>query len=213
MSTTPSSKPDAITLAVLLSGGGTTLQNLIDRIADGRLNARIGVVIASRPDAFGLERARTAGLPAYVVARREFADVAAFSGRIFELCRQHGATLVCLAGWLQLLDVPEHWTGRVINIHPALLPKFGGRGMYGRHVHAAVITAGEHESGCTVHFVNNEYDAGPVILKQTCVVAADDTPDSLASRVFGLECEAYPEAIELIASGRVRLQGNHVVRT
>lgn len=202
-----------ITLAVLLSGGGTTLQNLLDRIADRRLNARVGVVIASRADVFGIKRAEQAGVPVFVVGRRDYADISAFSGRIFELCRQHGADLVCLAGWLQLLEVADDWAGRVINIHPALLPKFGGRGMYGRHVHEAVLAAGERESGCTVHYVDNEYDSGPVILRQSCAVEANDTAATLAERVFAAECEAYPTAITAIAEGRVRLEGRAAVWT
>ena len=200
-----------MTLSVLVSGGGKTLQNLFDRIADGRLNARVGVVIASRVDAFGLERARQAGVPAYVVSRRDHADVAAFSAAVFDLCRAHSVGLVCLAGWLQLLKIPYDQAGRVINIHPALLPKFGGRGMFGRHVHEAVLAAGETESGCTVHYVDNEYDSGPVILRKTCPVRPGDTATLLAERVFATEREAYPEAITAIADGRVHLEGRHVL--
>lgn len=194
-----------LNLAVLISGSGTTLQNLIDRIADGRLNARVGLVISSRPDVLGVERARAAGLAVKVISRKEFKTVQEFSDRIFAECEATSVGLVCLAGWLQLLQVPSAWEGRVVNIHPALLPKYGGRGMYGRHVHAAVLAAGERESGCTVHFVNNEYDAGPVILRRTCRVLAGDSPESLAARVFQAECEAYPEAIAAYAAGRVRL--------
>lgn len=202
--------PQAITLAVLISGGGTTLQNLIDRIADGRLDERIGVVIASKADVYGVERARAAGLTTIVVSRKTYPSAEAFSGHLFAECESAGVDLVCLAGWLQLLRVPPAWDGRVMNLHPALLPKYGGRGMYGRHVHAAVLAAGESESGCTVHFVNNEYDAGPIILRKRCPVLADDTPDTLAGRVFGVECEAYPEAIAAYAAGRVRLEEGRV---
>lgn len=194
-----------IALAVLLSGGGTTLQNLIDRIADGRLNARIALVISSKPDVKGIDRAKAACLPVKVISRKEFASTEAFSDQIFADCQAAGADLVCLAGWLQLLHVVPAWEGRVMNIHPSLLPKFGGKGMFGHHVHAAVISAGEAESGCTVHFVNNEYDAGPMILQKRCPVQPGDTPDDLAHRVFECECEAFPEAINAYASGRVRL--------
>ena len=207
----PGEGTEAITLAVLVSGGGTTLQNLIDRITAGTLNARIGVVISSRPDVYGVERAKAAGLPVRVVIRKEFASAEAFSDQIFAECQAAGVDLVCLAGWLQLLHVQPAWEGRVMNIHPALLPKYGGRGMYGRHVHTAVLAAGETESGCTVHFVNNEYDAGPVILKKTCPVIAEDTPESLAARVFGVECDAYPAAIAAYAQGRVRLADGRAV--
>jgi phosphoribosylglycinamide formyltransferase-1 len=201
-----------IRLAVLLSGGGTTLQNLIDHIADGRLTAQIVQVVASRPGAFGVERARRAGLPVAVVERRAFADTAAFSAAIFDLCRASGAELVCLAGFLQLLRIPDDFTHRVLNIHPALLPAFGGQGMYGHHIHEAVLAYGAKVSGCTVHFADNEYDHGPVVLQRAVEVRDDDTPDTLAARVFAAECEAYPEAIRLFAEGRLQSVGRRVLR-
>src|SRR5262245_59651448 len=151
-----------IRIAVLLSGGGTTLQNLIDRIADGRLAATIVQVVSSRADAYGVERANRAGLPVAVVSRREAPDVAAYSDRIFALCRESRADLVCMAGLLQLLHLPPDFAGRVLNIHPALLPAFGGKGMYGRHVHEAVLAYGAKVTGCTIHFVDEHYDHGPV---------------------------------------------------
>lgn len=199
MSSTP------LNLAVLVSGGGTTLQNMIDRIAAGTLDARIVSVIASKPGIKGIERAQHAGLPVHVVGRKEFDSIEAFSDRVFSVCEQAGAEMVCLGGWLSLLRIPDKWIGRVLNIHPALLPKFGGKGMWGHHVHEAVLAAGEKTSGCTVHFVNNEYDAGPIILQRTCPVLADDTPDTLAARVFEEEKIAYPEAIQRVRTGRARL--------
>jgi len=199
-----------ISLAVLLSGSGTTLQNLIDRIADGRLSARIGVVIGSRPDAFGLERARQAGIPTAVVQRKQCADAAEFSRQIFERVRESGAELVCLAGFLQLLPVPEDFLFRVINIHPSLIPSFCGKGFYGHHVHEAALNYGVKVSGCTVHFADNEYDHGPIILQRTVPVLLDDTADTLAARIFAQECEAYPEAIRLFAEGRLRIEGRRV---
>jgi phosphoribosylglycinamide formyltransferase-1 len=200
-----------IRLAVLLSGNGTTLQNLTDRIADGRLAAKIVQVIATKPSAFGVERARQAGLPVDVVERRSFPDTAAFSTAIFDRCRSAGADLVCLAGFLQLLRIPDDFTHRVLNIHPALLPAFGGKGMYGHHVHEAVLASGAKVSGCTVHFADNEYDHGPIVFQQTVEVRDDDTPDTLAARVFAEECEAYPEAIRLYAAGRLRVENRRVV--
>ena len=197
-------------LAVLLSGGGTTLQNLIDRIADGRLRAEITLVVASRADAFGLERARTAGIPAQVVARKNCASREEFSTRIFDLCRQAHADLVCMAGFLQLIHVPGDFLGRVMNIHPALIPAFCGQGMYGHHVHEAVLAYGAKISGCTVHFADNQYDHGPIILQRAVPVLDDDTADTLANRVFAAECEAYPEAIQLFAAGRLRIEGRRV---
>jgi phosphoribosylglycinamide formyltransferase-1 len=199
-----------IRLAVLLSGGGTTLQNLIDRIADGRLTAQIIQVVASKPGAFGAERARQAGLPVAVVERRACTDVAAFSAAVFDHCRRAGAELVCLAGFLQLLRIPDDFAQRVLNIHPALLPAFGGKGMYGHHVHEAVLAYGAKVSGCTVHFCDNEYDHGPVVLQCAVEVRDDDTPDTLAARIFAAECEAYPEAIRLFAESRLQVVGRRV---
>jgi phosphoribosylglycinamide formyltransferase 1 len=199
-----------IRLAVFLSGTGTTLQNLIDRISDGRLAAQIVQVISSRPDAGGVERAKRAGLPVDMVARKSFPDVASHSKYIFDLCRAKGADLVCLAGFLQLLEIPPDFVDRILNIHPALLPAFGGKGMYGRHVHEAVLAHGAKVSGCTVHFVDQVYDHGPIVLQKTVAVRDDDTPETLAARVFVAECEAYPEAIRLFAERRLRLDGRRV---
>jgi formyltetrahydrofolate-dependent phosphoribosylglycinamide formyltransferase len=197
-------------LAVLLSGSGTTLQNLIDEIAAGRLDAEIRLVVGSRPGLKGLARAAAARLPNFIVDRRDFDDTAAFSRQVFSLCDAATADLVCLAGWLCLLDVPQRYAGRAMNIHPALLPAFGGKGMFGAKVHRAVLDHGCKVSGCTVHFVDNTYDTGPIILQRTCVVAEEDTPDTLAHRVFEQEKIAYPEAIRLFQQGRLRIEGRRV---
>jgi len=190
-----------MTLAVLISGSGTTLANLVDQIAAGKLLARIGVVIASRPGIAGIDRARNAGLPCQTITRKDYPDVESFSRDVFARCQQAGAELICLAGWLSLLQIPPHWQGRVINIHPALLPGFGGKGMYGHHVHEAVLQSGAKQSGCTVHYATNEYDAGPIIVQRTCPVLPGDTPETLAQRVFAEEKIAYPQAIELYRQG------------
>jgi phosphoribosylglycinamide formyltransferase-1 len=199
-----------INLAVLVSGSGTTLQNLIDQIGAGKLNARIRIVIGSRADLVGLDRARKAGFKNETVDRREFSNCAQFSRRVFDLCSQAKVDLVCLAGWLCLLELPSEFAGRVMNIHPALLPSFGGKGMYGRKVHEAVLAHGCKVSGCTVHFVDGAYDTGPIILQRTCPVLEDDTPQTLASRVFDEEKIAYPEAIRLFQQGRLRIEGRRV---
>jgi len=199
-----------IRLAVLLSGSGTTLQNLIDRIADGRLRAQIVLVISSKADAFGLERARKAGLPTAVVVRKDCADAQEFSRRVFEPIRRAEAQLVCMAGFLQLLPIPDDFLGRVMNIHPALIPAFCGKGFYGHRVHEAVLEYGAKVSGCTVHFADNQYDHGPIILQRTVPVRDDDTADTLAARVFEQECAAYPEAIRLFAEGQLRTDGRAV---
>jgi formyltetrahydrofolate-dependent phosphoribosylglycinamide formyltransferase len=199
-----------IRLAVLLSGGGTTLQNLLDRSADGRLAARVVLVVSSNPAAFGLTRARAAGVPAYTVERKASGSRAEFSRRIFAHCREAGAELVCLAGFLQLLEIPDDFRNRVLNIHPALIPAFSGQGMYGLRVHEAALKTGVKVSGCTVHFADNEYDHGPIVSQRVVAVADDDTPESLQARVFALECEAYPEAIRLFAEGRLQVEGRRV---
>ena len=197
-------------LAVLLSGGGTTLQNLLDRISDGRLNARVVLALSSNAAAFGLTRARNAGVPAEVVERKACASREEFSDRIFAHCRRAQADLVCLAGFLQLLPVPDDFALRVLNVHPALIPAFCGKGFYGRHVHEAVLAYGAKVSGCTVHFADNQYDHGPIILQRPVPVLDDDTPEALAARVFEQECEAYPEAVRLFAEGRLRIEGRRV---
>lgn len=199
-----------IRLAVLASAGGTTLQNLLDRIADRRLSAEVAVVISNNPGAYVLERARRAGISALVVDRKNAGTREAFSQRIFDHCRQAQADLVCLAGFLQLIQVPDDFLGRVMNIHPALIPAFCGKGFYGHHVHEAVLAYGVKVSGCTVHFADNEYDHGPIILQRTAPVLDDDTPDRLAQRVHVQECEAYPEAIRLFADGKLRMEGRRV---
>jgi phosphoribosylglycinamide formyltransferase-1 len=199
-----------IRLAVLLSGSGTTLQNLLDHIADGRLVAQVVRVLSNRPDAFGLERGRRAGIPTAVVERRGCASREEFSERLFAHVRAAGADLVCLGGFLQLIAIPDDYRLRVLNIHPALIPAFCGRGFYGHRVHEAALEAGVKVSGCTVHFADNEYDHGPIVLQCPVPVEDDDTPDTLAARVFARECDAYPEAIRLFAEGRLRVEGRRV---
>ena len=198
-------------LGVLLSGSGTTLQNLLDRSGDGRLpGVLVACCVSSRGDAFGLERARRAGVPAFAVERKSCASREEFSARILEHCRSADVGLVCLAGFLQLLEVPPDFIGRVMNIHPALLPAFGGKGYHGLNVHRAALEVGVKVSGCTVHFADNEYDHGPIILQRMVVVLDDDTPETLQARVFAQECEAYPEAIRWFAEGRLVIEGRRV---
>jgi len=196
-------------LAALLSGGGRTLLNIQGLIEAGRLPAEVCVVIASR-ECKGAERARNAALDVRVVERRELPDVEAYTARIVEILDEVGVDLIVLAGFLSFWKIPPRYEGRVMNIHPALLPSFGGKGMYGRHVHEAVLAAGCKVSGCTVHFVNNEYDEGPIIIQRAVPVLEGDTPDDLAERVFQQECIAYPEAIGLFAAGRLSIEGKIV---
>ncbi|MBI5091506.1 MAG: phosphoribosylglycinamide formyltransferase [Candidatus Hydrogenedentes bacterium] len=199
-----------LNLAVLLSGGGTTLQNILEHIDRGALDAKVLCVISSRKDAYGLERARLRKIPAIAVPRKDYADLAQFNAAIWGAVRQHPVDLVVLAGFMSLLDIPADFTHRIINTHPALIPAFCGKGLYGHHVHEAVLAYGAKVSGATIHFADNEYDHGPIILQGCVPVLDDDTPDSLAERVMAKERELYPQAIQLIAQGRVRVEGRRV---
>jgi formyltetrahydrofolate-dependent phosphoribosylglycinamide formyltransferase len=198
-----------IRLAVCVSGGGTTLQNLIDRIEKGTLQAEIALVISNRPNIRALDRAREAGIPHATIFRKE-RTVADFSQEIFDRIRAAEVDLVVLGGFLALLVIPDDYAGRVINIHPALIPAFCGHGFHGDAVHRAAIERGVKVSGCTVHFCDNEYDAGPIILQRTVPVLDDDTPATLAARVFRAECRALPDAITLYARGHLSIHGRRV---
>ncbi|MFN0138178.1 MAG: phosphoribosylglycinamide formyltransferase [Phycisphaerae bacterium] len=187
-------------LAVLISGGGSTLANLIERIGDGRLSGvQIKQVISSRIDVRGNDIARRANLPLCILRPRDFASPAAFSAALTNSIDAAGVDLVVMGGFLCLYQIPAHYLGRVINIHPALLPAYGGRGMFGHHVHEAVIAAAERESGCTVHLADNVYDHGPIVAQRRVPVYAHDTPQALADRVGQAERELYPEVIARIA--------------
>lgn len=202
-----SAKP--LPIAVFISGGGTTLTNLLGYIRRGELAVEVKLVIASRECA-GVEKARDAGIETLVVRPRDYPDTSTFTAALFEPCRTAGAALIVLGGFLSRFDIPSDYEGRVMNIHPALIPAFCGRGMYGHHVHEAVLARGAKVSGCTVHFCDNEYDHGPIILQKCVPVLDDDDPDSLAARVFAAECEAYPEAISLYAAGQLEIEGSRV---
>jgi phosphoribosylglycinamide formyltransferase-1 len=206
---TPPIVDPPVRLAVCVSGGGTTLQNLIDRIGSGELRAEIVQVVASRPNIGAIDRARAAGIP-LAIAKRAAVSPADFSASVFDPIRQSEADLVLLAGFLALVKIPEAYQGRVLNVHPALIPLFCGQGFYGARVHQAALDAGVKVSGCTVHFADDTYDTGPIILQRTVPVLEDDTPLTLAGRVFREECEALPEAIALYASGRLRQEGRRV---
>lgn len=185
-------------LAVLLSGGGRTLANLIERSQAGTLPARVGVVISSVADAGGIEIARRAGIPVTALVRKDFASDQAYSDAVFGELAPYQPALVVLAGFLRKLAVPAEWEGRILNIHPALLPEMAsasGRGFYGERVHRAVLESGQTISGATVHLVDNGYDTGPVYMRQSVPVEPDDTVETLAARVFAAECELYPRAI------------------
>ncbi len=204
------SKNSPLPVAVLISGGGTTLRNLLEYIAAGRLDLDIRLVISSSAQAKGSRYAEEAGIPYEAICQKDFPGQDAFSKAIFSRCRQAGVELVVMGGFLKRVTIADDFANRVTNIHPGLIPAFCGEGFYGHHVHEAVLEYGAKLSGCTVHFADNQYDHGPVILQKAVPVLDDDTPDTLAARVFEAECEAYPEALQLIAEGRVRVEGRRV---
>ena len=193
-------------LGCLISGGGRTVLNLKAAIERDAIPAEIATVIAHREDLAGVHRCRAAGLAVEIVTDRgpEPLDEILLSARV---------DLVCLCGYLRHFAVEPRWKDRVVNIHPSLLPSHGGRGMYGDRVHAAVLAAGEAETGCTVHVVDEIYDHGAVILQRRCPVRPDDTTSTLAARVFEAECVAMPTAIRDLAEGRIRIEQGRVTRT
>ena len=199
-----------IRLGVLISGGGRTLINILEQIKSDLLNAEVPLVIGSRSTVAGVERAGAAGLNVKIIRTKDYPDIEQFSKRIEQELVEADVELVIQAGWLCLWRIPAAYTNRVMNIHPALLPSFGGKGMWGHFVHEAVLAAGCKVSGCTVHFCTNEYDKGPIIVQRCCPVKDDDTPDTLAARVFEQECIAYPQAIRLFAEGRLVVEGSKV---
>lgn len=199
-----------LNLAILLSGSGRTLENFQQAISAGRLSARVAVVVSSKSEAYGLVRARQHGLDAVAVPRRDYPDLQTFNDAINAVLARYPIDLVVLAGFLSLYQPPPALVGRVVNIHPALLPAFGGRGFYGDRVHRAVLEAGVKLSGCTVHFADACYDHGPIILQAAVPVDEDDTVESLAARVFAAECKLYPQAIQLVAEERLRIEGRRV---
>ena len=199
-----------VRMGVLLSGSGRTLQNFIDLGQAGLLKARVVKVVSSRRDAFGLERARQKGIPVAVVRPRDFATTEDFSRAVTAELQAEDVAFVAMAGFLSLYYIPECYAGRVMNVHPALLPSFGGEGFYGDKVHQAVLDYGCKLSGCTVHFADNSYDHGPIIVQKAVPVEETDDAHSLAARVFEKEKEAYPEAINLFAEGRLIIRGRRV---
>lgn len=199
-----------VSLGVLLSGSGTTLQNFLDRIEIGELDATVCCVIASRPGIAGIDKAERAGIPHHLVPRREHPDTPSFSAAVTAVLERYEPDLVLLAGFLSLWHIPPAFAGKVMNIHPALIPSFSGKGYYGMRVHRAAIDAGVKLSGVTVHFADNVYDHGPIILQRAVPVLEQDTPETLQARVFAEECEAYPEAVRLFLEGRLTIEGDRV---
>lgn len=200
-----------IRIGVLASGGGTNLQAIMDSCEKGEINGQVVIVISDNPNAFALERARRKGIKAVAIPaaglKREEHE---------RLVNQHlldeKVELVALAGYMRIMTpwIIDQWLGRMMNIHPALLPSFGGKGMYGEHVHRAVLEHGCKISGCTVHFVVPEVDGGPIILQECVPVLENDTPETLANRIHPVEHKLYPKAISLFADGKLKLEGRKV---
>jgi phosphoribosylglycinamide formyltransferase-1 len=197
-------------IGVLLSGEGTSFENLAGRIEAGEVPAEIVVVVASKEKAGGLERARRRGIPAVAVPRRRYPDLDAFNDAIHAALEAHGADFVALLGFLSPFQTRGKFDGRAVNVHPALIPAFCGKGFYGHRVHDAVLASGARVTGATVHFVDEEYDHGPIILQEPVAVRDDDTADSLAARVQAAERRIVPEAIRLFAEGRLAIDGRRV---
>jgi len=200
----------ALRIAVLLSGEGSSLENLFEKIDSGNLLARVAVVISSKENAGGLERARRRGIPALAVPRKNHPDASGFNDAIHAELDRHDIDLVACLGFLSPFETRKKFDGRSINVHPALIPSFCGQGYYGRRVHEAVLAAGVKVTGATVHFVDSEYDCGPIILQESVAVLEDDTAETLAQRVQAAERLLVPEAIRLFASGRLAIDGRRV---
>ncbi|MEM7476649.1 MAG: phosphoribosylglycinamide formyltransferase [Planctomycetota bacterium] len=197
-------------IAVLISGGGTTLKNLLGIHANGQLAVDFKLVVSSKASAKGLEFAKQADIPTEVFAKRDFESAEKHSEAVFAACREQGVEIVVMGGYLEHLLIPADFENRVVNIHPSLIPAFSGKGFYGMHVHRAVLEYGAKVSGCTVHFVDNEYDHGPIIAQRSCVVQLGDSAEDLQRRVFELECELLPDVVQSIALGEVSVQ-NRIV--
>ena len=202
--------PKPIRVAVLISGSGRTLKNFIELSTEGLLPLDICLVISSTPQAGGLQHAQNANIPTQDFQRGKSASNEAYGNAIFNACREAKVDYVLMAGFLKLAPVPKDFEGRVLNIHPSLIPSFCGHGMYGQRVHQAVLDYGAKLAGCTVHFVDNKYDAGPIIWQQPVPVFDDDTAETLADRVFQAETEAYPHVLKLLAAGKIKLCGRKV---
>ena len=197
---------DKMPIAVLISGRGRTLRNILDKIDANELDVKINLVIGSK-NCYGLQFAEKKNIPTDVVESSQYSDIETFSEAVFAKCRRSMARYVVMAGYLSKLRIPHDFENRVLNIHPSLIPSFCGKGFYGRSVHEAALRQGVKVSGCTVHFVDNEYDHGPIILQKVVPVLEDDTTDTLSNRVlYDAEFKAYPEALQLLAEKKIQIE-------
>lgn len=201
-------------LAVLVSGGGSNFAAILGAIDRGEINGEVKAVISSNAQAYALTRARDRGIPAYVCARGDYEDLPARDREILRILKQYDTDYVLLAGYLGIMSpfLLEEYPYRVINIHPALLPKFGGKGFFGIHVHEAVLAAGESESGATVHFVDYETDTGLIIAQGKVKVEKDDTPQTLQSRILdNVEHKLFPKVVAALCDDRITVQNGKVI--
>ena len=203
----------SIRIAILVSGHGrgSNMAAIIDACQRGEVDGQVVLVIGTRREAPALQRATEKGVPTCVISPRNLTEEE-YAHRLLHALSEAKADLVCLAGYMRLLPTPvvQAYAGRVMNIHPALLPLFGGKGMYGEHVHRAVLESGVKVSGCTVHFVDEHYDTGPIIVQRCVPVEEEDTWETLAARVLAQEHQAYVQAVQLFAQGRLRIEGKRV---
>ena len=201
-----STPKNRLRVAVLLSGHGTSLENLLEQIDAGKVDAEVVAVLSSKTGAYGLERAQQRGIPALTVPRRDHRDIEQYNDALHAALAPHNVDLVALLGFLSLFQSRDQYTNRVLNVHPALIPAFSGQGFYGQRVYEAVLASGVRVTGATVHFTDDEYDHGPILLQEAVSVEADDTTESLAARVTAAERRLVPQAIQLIAQGRVEVE-------
>ncbi len=202
-----------IKIAVWISGGGTTLNNILDCVSKGTLEVDVCLVVSSSSNVGGVEIARTAGIETQIVHRSQFDSPEGYCDEMFRRCRELGVDYVAMAGFLKHVLIPSDFTNRVVNIHPSLIPAFCGKGMYGNRVHQAVVDSGVTVSGCTIHFVDNEFDHGPIIYQQNVQVVAGDCAEDVRQRVFVAECEAYPKVLRWLNAGRISVDGSVVTVT
>lgn len=204
--------PTRIAIMVSGQGRGTNMQAIIDACASGKINGEVVLVIGVKDDAPAMERARSVGVKALTIAPKDYATAEDYDNAIFQTLAEHRVDLICLAGYMRVLGakIVEHWRNRIMNVHPALIPSFCGKGMYGHHVHEAVIARGVKYTGVTVHFVDEDYDTGPIILQTVVPVEDDDTPETLAARVLKHEHQTYTDAIALFADGKLEVVGRKV---
>ncbi|MDR2644788.1 MAG: phosphoribosylglycinamide formyltransferase [Endomicrobium sp.] len=197
-----------IRLVILASGGGSNMQAIVDAYKFGVLKglAEVVLVISNNTNAFVLERAKKENIKSIYIERKSFKDDESFNKKILAELQAANADLVCLAGYMRMIDkeILKVYKGRILNIHPALLPKFGGKGMYGHFVHESVVKAGEKKSGATVHFANGEYDSGKIILQKEVEVSKSDTPEEVARKVLEVEHKIYPQAIKKVIEENLR---------